>query len=85
MDPQQVWADKLDALERKQWDNAKELADALYGWMNKGGFPPLTIGDASLGKNWHKTIVSFTFMAVANRVDKIRKRRSRRQSAKGGD
>jgi hypothetical protein len=86
MDPQQTLTDMLDALRRKQWDEAKELADALYEWIRKGGFPPVTIGDESLGKNWHKTIASFACLAVANKVDDIRKRRERRHSAmKGGD
>ncbi|TWT61669.1 hypothetical protein [Rubinisphaera italica] len=86
MDSQQTWIDMLDALRHKKWDEAKELADALYEWIRKGGFPPVTIGDESLGKNWHKTIATFTCLAVANKVDDIRKRRERRQSAtKGGD
>lgn len=65
-------------------DAPKELADALYEWIRKGGFPPVTIGDESLGKNWHKTIATFACLAVANRVEDIRKRRGRRQT-KGGD
>ena len=85
MDPHQTWADMLEALKHKQWDDAKELADALYEWIRKGGFPPVTIGDESLGKNWHKTITSFACLAVANRVDDIRKRCQRRASAKGVD
>ena len=85
MDPHQTWADMLDALKRKEWGQAKELADVLYEWIRKGGFPPVTIGDESLGKNWHKTITTFTCLAVANRVDDIHKRRNRRTSGKGGD
>lgn len=85
MDPQQTWADMLDALKRKEWDDAKELADALYEWLRKGGFPPTTIGDEALGKQWHKTIAHFTCLAVANKVDDVRKRRSRQSSTKGGD
>ena len=86
MDPRQTWADMLDALQRNRWDDAKELADALYEWIRKGGFPPVTIGDKSLGKNWHKTIASFACLAVANKVDDICKRRERRHAAtKEGD
>jgi len=44
MDPHQTWADMLDALNRKDWDEAKELADALYEWLRNGGFPPTTVG-----------------------------------------
>ena len=85
MDPQQTWADMLDALQRKEWDNAKELADALYEWLRKGGFPPTTVGDESLGKQWHKTIAHFTCLSVANKVDDVRKRKSRQSLTKGGD
>lgn len=85
MDPQQTWIDMLDALKQKQWDEAKELADALYVWICKGGFPPTTAGDESLGRNWHKTIAHFTCLAVANKVEDVRKRRTSRQSTSKGD
>ena len=74
----------LDALERKKWDDAKELADNLFEWLRKGGFPPITIGDESLGKSWHKTIAHFTCLVVASKVNDLHDRRSRRQS-KGGN
>jgi len=80
MDPQQTWADMLDSLQSKQWDDAKESADSLYEWIRNGGFPPTTVGDESLGKTWHKTIASFTCLAVANKVDDVRKRRDSRRS-----
>ena len=85
MDPQQTWTDLLDALKQND-DEAKELAVALLKWLRKGGFPPVTVGDESLGKNWHKTIASFTCLVVANKVDDVRKRRNQRQTrTKGGD
>jgi len=80
MDPQQSWIDMLTALNEKRWGIAREQADALYEWIRKGGFPPVTVGDQSLGKKWHAAIASFTCLAVANKVDDIRKRRR----AKGG-
>ena len=86
MDPQQTWTDMLEALKHKEWDDAKELADALYEWIRKHGFPPVTVGDESLGKNWHKTIASFTCLVVANKVNDMRNRRSQRETkTKGGD
>lgn len=86
MDPQQTWADMLDALKRKAWADSKDLADTLYEWVRKGGFPPVTVGDESLGRQWHRTIALFTCLAVANKVDSLTKRRLRRQSTpKGGD
>lgn len=84
MDPHQTWSDMLDALNRKEWDEAKELADALYEWLCKGGFPPTTVGDESLGKQWHKTIASFTCLAIANKVEDVRKQRRKRQALKKG-
>ena len=84
MDPQQTWADMFDALQRKEWDEAKKLADALYEWLRKGGFPPTTVGDASLGQQWHKTIASFTCLAVANKVEDVHKQRKKRQASKKG-
>lgn len=85
MDPQQAWQDMLDALQSRQWDEAKELANALYEWIRKGGFPPTTVGEESLGKRWHKTIASFTCLAVANKVDDVRKRRASRRPTSKGD
>lgn len=84
MDPHRTWADMLDALKRKEWDDAKELADALYEWLRKGGFPPTTVGDESLGKQWHKTIASFTCLAIANKVEDVRKQRRKRQTLRKG-
>lgn len=84
MDPHQTWPDMLDALKRKKWDDAKELADSLFEWLRKGGFPPVTIGDESLGKTWHKTIAHFTCLVVAGKVSDLHQRRSTRIQ-KGGD
>lgn len=85
MDPQQTWVDMLTALQEKRWDDANELADALYAWIHNGGFPPVTVGHRSLGRDWHKTIATSTCLAIVQRVGDIRKRRSRQGSAKGGD
>jgi len=74
----------LEALKQKQWDEAKELADALYAWIGKGGFPPTTVGNESLGKNWHKSITNFTCLAVADKVDDVRTQRAKRAAKKGG-
>lgn len=84
MDPQQSWAGMLDAMKRKEWDEAKELSDALYEWIRKGGLPPTTVGDESIGEQWHKTIASFTCLAVANKVEDVRNQRKKRQASKKG-
>ena len=88
MDPQQTLADMLTALKEKRWDDAKELADALYEWLVKGGFPPVTLGDMSLGREWHRAVATFASLAASSKVDNIRKRRTRRTARtakKGGD
>jgi len=82
MDPQATWNEMLDALKRRQWDEADQHAADLYSWMNsKQGFAPLTIGDESLGKEWHRTIASFTCLFVQTKVKEIRIRRARKQQA----
>ena len=88
MDPQQTLADMLTAMKENRWEDAKELADALHGWLTKGGFPPTTLGDASLGKEWHRAVATFACMATISEVADIQKRRKRRPSKifqKGND
>ncbi|HQX53809.1 MAG TPA: hypothetical protein PLR25_28095 [Planctomycetaceae bacterium] len=80
MDPQQTLTFMLDALEEKRREDAKELADALHEWLVKGGFPPTTLGDSSLGKEWHRAIATFACLAAASTVEDILKRRQRRKA-----
>jgi hypothetical protein len=40
MDPQAVWDQMLTARDEKDWDTAETLAEALFEWLDKGGFPP---------------------------------------------
>lgn len=79
MDPQQTWNDLLNALRCKHWEQAKELADSLHEWIRKRGSPPVTIGEETLGNEWHRTITSFVCLYVANKVDDLNKRREQRQ------
>lgn len=89
MDPQATWNEMLDALKHRHWDEADQHAANLYSWMHgRQGFPPLTIGDESLGKEWHRTIASFTCLFVQTKVKEIRIRRAQKQQASkqnGGD
>ena len=49
MDPSQCWNDMLIAYATKQWQEARESAEALLEWLEKGGFPPQpTIGTTTL-------------------------------------
>ena len=65
----------LDALERKQWEPAKELADSLYEWLKNGGFPPVTVGNKSIGKRWHHAVAQFVCLAIASKVHDVQKRK----------
>jgi len=80
LDPQQTLGDMLTSMKEKRWEDAKELADALHEWLVKGGFPPTTLGDSSLGKNWHRAIATFACLAAASQVEDILKRRQRRKA-----
>ena len=80
LDPQQTLADMLAAMKEKRWEDAKELADALHGWLTKGGFPPVTLGNASLGKEWHRAVATFACMAAISKVADIQKRRKGRKA-----
>jgi len=67
-------------MKRKKWDAAKELADTLFEWNRKRGVPPVTVGDESLGKEWHRTVTHFTCLLVISKVDHIYKRREQRKA-----
>ena len=53
MDPQATLNALLEALEESDWDTARELALALQNWLDRDGFPPVTLGAKSLGREWH--------------------------------
>ena len=55
MDPHATWRDMQSAVIGEDWDFAVELAEALLGWLKRGGFPPV-IGDKDLPYGWHRQI-----------------------------
>ena len=61
----------LDALKQENREVAREFADALLEWLRRDGFPPVTIGDESLGRKWHTTIASFVGRFVRTRSNEI--------------
>lgn len=79
MDPQETLSELLDVLAKRDWDRVRELSDALLTWMEKGGFPPVTIGPQSLGKRWHRTITTFICHAAVSCANDAEKRRRRRR------
>ena len=56
MDPQATLKALLEALEESDWDTARELALALQNWLDRDGFPPVTVGAKSLDREWHTAI-----------------------------
>lgn len=66
MDPQTTWNGLLVAVEEQDWETVRELASALRNWLDRDGFPPVTIGTESLGREWHTAIALLTCeMALA--------------------
>jgi hypothetical protein len=40
MDPQATWTMLIDAYQSQDWEGVEESAEALLGWLARGGFPP---------------------------------------------
>lgn len=81
MDAEATLRDLLAALEDHDWDRIDELTEALLQWMERGGFPPQTLGSPKLGKQWHRTIATFICHAAASKSRDAAKRRRRKEEA----
>ena len=79
MEPTATLRDLLEALVQHEWDRVEELKDNLLSWMERGGFPPTTIGHQRLGREWHRAAATFICHAAASKVRDARRRRSRQQ------
>ena len=77
MDPEAAWKELLHARLERDWDRAEELAEGLLNWLDKGGGPPVTVGDARLGKIWHRTIAHAICLVVLVDVKAARKHHRR--------
>ena len=75
MDPDSALAELLDALGQHDWDRSEECSESLLSWMERGGFPPVTIGPKALGIEWHRAIATFVCHAAQSKVNDARKRR----------
>jgi hypothetical protein len=51
MDPQATWEQLQEAYGNADWETARELAQALLAWLDRGGFPPTTEAGDSAGLN----------------------------------
>ncbi|MDZ4683530.1 MAG: hypothetical protein SH850_00480 [Planctomycetaceae bacterium] len=77
MDPDAAFAELLAAVGDREWDRIDELADGLLQWLQRRGFPPLTVGSKSLGKEWHSAVATFVCHAAKSKVRDARRRRKR--------
>ena len=52
MDPEACWREiaELYATNAEHWDRLEELADGLYAWLRRDGFPPEITGNRELDK-----------------------------------
>ena len=81
MDPEATLRELLDAVQASAWDCVDELAEALLDWLEKRGFPPLTVGPRELGVEWHRAVATFLCYVAKSKVRDARKRRARRAGA----
>lgn len=56
MDPQIAWRDLLDARMRRDELAARSAAEALQGWLERGGFPPQVIPGCTMDADWNAAI-----------------------------
>ena len=80
MDSNAAFRDLLDALESCDWKETIELSMTLITWMERGGDPPLTVGEAILGDDWHRTIATFLCYAARTKATSEFRRQRRRAS-----
>lgn len=81
MDPNVTLLELLAALQERHWDRVEELAASLLDWMQRRGFPPVTVGPESLGRQWHRAVATFICHAAQSKVNDARKRRQRKRGA----
>lgn len=80
MDPDAALKDLLEAVSSREWDRVEELASGLLSWMEKRGFPPMTLGPKELGRDWHRTLATFVCYAAQAKVRDARNRRARKKN-----
>ena len=70
MDPDASLRQLLEALADHDRDAVCELSESLLEWIRKGGFPPTTLGDDSLGIAWHRAIAVAVCQAAVERCQR---------------
>jgi hypothetical protein len=56
MDPRATWRELKDAYRAADWSRVSELAEALLGWLEMGGFPPETADGEPMGEEWDRAV-----------------------------
>jgi hypothetical protein len=59
MDPDLTWREMLKAVANREWEEARERAEALLEWLHKRGYPPITHSEPKLPKSWHHSMAYF--------------------------
>jgi hypothetical protein len=57
MDPQTAWNELRTATRAGDWEAARELAQDLLDWLDRGGFPPLVRAGASADPARRRAVV----------------------------
>ena len=81
MDPETALAELLDALGHRDWERSEECSNSLLDWLERRGFPPMTVGPKTLGVAWHRAITTFVCHLAQSKVRDARKRRERKRGA----
>ncbi len=81
MDPEATLRELLDAVQARAWDRVDGLAEALLDWLEKRGFPPLTVGPRELGVEWHRAMATFVCHLARSKVRDARKLREPSEGA----
>jgi hypothetical protein len=64
MDPQAAWSAFLAAYVANDLDEAKELAESIDAWLNRGGFPPQCIPGVVLDDSMNQALARAACRAV---------------------
>lgn len=70
MDPQATWERLLDAYSDHDWESTAESAKALMECLEKGGFPPQTVGHRVLRPPVNRLIALATCRMALEQLQK---------------
>lgn len=59
MDPQLAWGMLLNSYSLSDWETVKEVGESLLSWLDRGGFPPKTVENFPMDRDWHVEIARF--------------------------